>query len=504
MKGMRFLAIGLVIASVSAFVGIRGAMAQGTPTFLNYQGKLTSPGGVPVADGFHDVTFRIFDLPNGGTLLWEELRKVETVNGVFSVPLGEKAALKPDVFKQRLFLEIEIGGNKLLPRQELGSVAFSVRALTMPDGSITTAMIGEAVVTSAKIASGAVRADKIAANAVQTGKIVDKAVTGAKLADNSVSETKIADNAVATRSVGDGQITGAKIAANSVGPALLTSDYLSLAKVSGGRMVGLESGKSMITTNLFVNANGWEDPNAYVDLAIGDNDTGFKWRGDGWIDFFTQGTTLAHFSQFGINLKQGRLYLDNHGWGGQPAYDLTIGDSDTGLHWPADGHIDFYSNGVRRARIDPEGLDVDGNLSVTGTISKGGGSFKIDHPLDPDNKYLYHSFVESPDMKNIYDGVVKLDRDGTATVKLPDYFEALNRDYRYQLTCIGGYAQVYVKQKVKNNRFVIAGGKSDIEVSWMITGIRQDDYAKENRIIPEVSKQPAEKGNRLYTPESSR
>jgi hypothetical protein len=50
-----------------------------------------------------------------------------------------------------------------------------------------------------------------------------------------------------------------------------------------------------------------------------------------------------------------------------------------------------------------------GNVSVSGSLSKGGGSFKIDHPLDPANKYLYHSFVESPDMKNIYDGVATLD-----------------------------------------------------------------------------------------------
>ena len=50
-------------------------------------------------------------------------------------------------------------------------------------------------------------------------------------------------------------------------------------------------------------------------------------------------------------------------------------------------------------------LNVAGNLDVTGTISKGGGTFKIDHPLDPTNKYLYHSFVESPDMMNIYNGI---------------------------------------------------------------------------------------------------
>lgn len=46
----------------------------------------------------------------------------------------------------------------------------------------------------------------------------------------------------------------------------------------------------------------------------------------------------------------------------------------------------------------------DGNVAVQNTLSKGGGSFKIDHPLDPENKYLYHSFVESPDMMNVYNG----------------------------------------------------------------------------------------------------
>jgi hypothetical protein len=76
----------------------------------------------------------------------------------------------------------------------------------------------------------------------------------------------------------------------------------------------------------------------------------------------------------------------------------------------------------------------DGDIGVTGTLFKGGGAFMIDHPLDPEHKYLSHSFVESPDMKNIYDGVVVLDESGEATVVLPDWFEALNRDFRYQLT----------------------------------------------------------------------
>ena len=80
---------------------------------------------------------------------------------------------------------------------------------------------------------------------------------------------------------------------------------------------------------------------------------------------------------------------------------------------------------------------------------KGGGGFRIDHPLDPANKFLSHSFVESPDMKNIYDGVAKLDSEGEATVELPDWFEALNRDFRYQLTPIGEYSPLFVRSKVE-------------------------------------------------------
>ena len=99
------------------------------------------------------------------------------------------------------------------------------------------------------------------------------------------------------------------------------------------------------------------------------------------------------------------------------------------------------------------GLTVGGDLSVTGAKH-----FKIDHPLDPANKYLYHTSVESPDMMNIYNGTAVLDTKGEAEIQLPEWFEALNRDFRYQLSCIGGFAPVYVAQEIENNSFRVAGG----------------------------------------------
>ena len=140
----------------------------------------------------------------------------------------------------------------------------------------------------------------------------------------------------------------------------------------------------------------------------------------------------------------------------------------------------------------------DGNVDVNGTLSKNAGSFKIDHPLDPANKYLSHSFVESPDMKNIYDGVVVMDASGEARVELPDWFDSLNKDFRYQLTCIGGFAPVYVAQEIDSNQFRIAGGTAGLKVSWQVTGVRQDAYAKANPMQVEVDKQDSERGQYLH------
>ncbi len=106
-----------------------------------------------------------------------------------------------------------------------------------------------------------------------------------------------------------------------------------------------------------------------------------------------------------------------------------------------------------------------GDVNVSGTLSKGGGTFKIDHPQDPANKYLIHSFVESPDMMNIYNGNITTDANGDATVQLPTYFQAENIDYRYQLTVIGTFAQAIVMKEVENNRFVIKTNQPNVKVA---------------------------------------
>ena len=111
---------------------------------------------------------------------------------------------------------------------------------------------------------------------------------------------------------------------------------------------------------------------------------------------------------------------------------------------------------------------------------------------------MSHSFVESPDMKNIYDGVAVLDERGEATVVLPDWFEALNGDFRYQLTPIGAFMQLYVADEIADNRFKIAGGLPGKKVSWMVTGIRHDAFAEANRIKVEEFKADSDVGSYLH------
>ena len=143
-------------------------------------------------------------------------------------------------------------------------------------------------------------------------------------------------------------------------------------------------------------------------------------------------------------------------------------------------------------------LDVVGSVRITGNLIKGSGSFQIDHPLDPANKYLYHSFVESPDMMNVYNGNIVTDDAGMATISLPDWFEALNRDFRYQLTVIGQFAQAIVASEISHNQFTIRTDKPNVKVSWQVTGIRQDAYANAHRIPVEEEKKPEERGHYLH------
>ncbi len=216
---------------------------------------------------------------------------------------------------------------------------------------------------------------------------------------------------------------------------------------------------------------------------------------DGAGVFGTSSSTNS-FAWYGVQ-GQGALGVEGIGTvaatngGGTFSYGVEgdsylVGDTRIGLFGYASGGTTTYA-----------GYFV-GNININGTSHTSGAVTIMDDPTDPENKYLYHSAVQSPDMKNIYDGVVTLDARGDAIVQLPAWFEALNRDYRYQVTCIGGFSPVWIEREVQGGQFAIKGEKPGQKVSWQLTGIRQDAWAIAHPVQVEVEKPPAERGFLLH------
>ena len=140
------------------------------------------------------------------------------------------------------------------------------------------------------------------------------------------------------------------------------------------------------------------------------------------------------------------------------------------------------------------GVIADGDLGATGAKP-----FIIDHPLDPENKFLKHFAIEAPEVLNMYRGNVVLDQSGEAIIQLPDYFEAININFSYNLTPIGSAAQVYVKEEISNGTFSIAGGQQGMKVSWVVYAERNDQYLQQNpeKGIDVVEKTNSQKGKYL-------
>jgi hypothetical protein len=139
-------------------------------------------------------------------------------------------------------------------------------------------------------------------------------------------------------------------------------------------------------------------------------------------------------------------------------------------------------------------IDTDANLVCEGTVSGGDLVRKIDDPQDAANKYLVHAAVQSSELMNIYSGNVTTDELGVATVTLPSWFEAENADFRYQLTTIGRDAHAWVSQELANGQFKISTNATNVKVSWQITAVRQDNYAKANPLVAEQAKPVSERG----------
>jgi hypothetical protein len=130
---------------------LAGMLYSQAPPTLSYQGMLTGSGDEAVEDGIYEMHFSLYTETEPSTSLWSETHGVTVVKGVFNVILGTVNPLELP-FDDQYYLGIAVGeGSELSPRIALTSSAYSLRARSIDDGSITTKKLADDAVTASKL-----------------------------------------------------------------------------------------------------------------------------------------------------------------------------------------------------------------------------------------------------------------------------------------------------------------------------------------------------------------
>lgn len=475
--------------------GAPGQVPQGTA--FTYQGQLQD-GGAP-ASGAYDFQLILYDAAVGGSQVGPivMLENVVVTGGLFTVALDFGTAFGGS--KRWLDIGVRPGASgglftPLAPRQELSAAPAAQWSAAAPWAGVAgkpagfaddtdNDTLGGLVCNNNQIAKRIAGAWACAADANSGGTVTQVAsgsgLTGGPITTSGTLAVSFAGSGGAgtvARSDHDhlaqswtgASFTGLQVASTAVG-GIGIQGQAEEATGSGRGVAGLSSaasgagvfGEALSTTGANAGVRGEaSSPSGYGVYGIGLSTTG---------------------SAVGVravtNSSQGYGVYANAAAATGTNYAIFAQALSTS------GYAGYFS----------------GRVNVSGTLTKSAGSFRIDHPLDPEHKYLSHSFVESPDMKNVYDGVVTTDGEGFAAVLMPDWFEALNRDFRYQLTVLGdgAWARARIFRKLANNAFVIQTDLPGVEVSWQVTGIRQDPYAEKHRVLVEEDKPEDERGTYL-------
>lgn len=504
---------------------------------ITYQGTLEDNG--EPANGLYDMRFSLADAPTFGFLLqFIDIADVEVVDGLFEVEVDFDDSWFNGADR---WLAVRVEGTNLTPRTKINYAPYAIRAtnaqqanlafdLSAPWVSVDTGIIISATSTGAIPITGR-SSNTTGTNAGVLGR-TDSSSFGAAGVRGVVTSTAPGSFSAGVRGENNGTgfsgvglygshagfgygiygtaPGGVGIFANSDNGFGLwgqsTSNIGSYARTTSGE-AALQAEHANEDTEAFL-ATDQYGIEAYNDQTDGEGTAIYGSGGRRGI--YGESTN----SGFGPSLTRSGVegFAGGFSTGADTFYGVRgvaqnpiEGGSRTAYGVYGGAQVGNSSNtayGVYGETFGPGGTKYAGyfrgNVHVLGTLSKSSGSFKIDHPLDPENKYLSHSFVESPDMMNIYSGVITLDVDGQAIVELPDYFESLNRDFRYQLTAMGApMPNLYIASEISANQFAIAGGVPNAKVSWEVTGIRQDPSAMANPIIVEELKPERHRGKFL-------
>ena len=349
------------------------------------------------------------------------------------------------------------------------------------DGPTTTVALAENQITDIYVADNSLTATSLAPNSVGTDEIQTNAVGDAELQDQLI--------------IGPDGSLNISNAANQVVTTLNSSE-------AGGAVFVNQPGNGFTGGALTIRNLGGQGAGGQLQLRGNPNWDAIHMFSDG----DTQGGRMLFREPSSANPQdavttltmrgedeKGHIIVFNNNTG-----FISIGGDQQEIRTRGNVGIGLTSAEYNMLRTLDEELFVRGDAFVTGTFTNATSRLAVDHPTDPQNMVLTHSGVVSSEMLTMYHGMATLDENGEATVKLPDWFESLNKDFRYQLTCIGGWARIYIAQKIENNTFVIAGGRPNMEVSWQITAVRNDPYAQSNPIQVETTKNTIQQGQYIH------
>jgi hypothetical protein len=538
--------------SVAQIVPAASAQVS-VPRLVQFSGTLKDSAARSVT-GLASVTFAIYAEQDGGVALWSETQNVTAdANGHYSAVLGVASAtgVPQELFGtgQSRWLGVQIARQAEMPRVLLVSVPYALKAA---DAEMLGGQPASAFVTTQALAANnvAIRPVTSPAPASSTNIITSTPLIGSPTGAGTpnfltlwTSGTTLGTSALFQ--------SGSNIGLNTTSPAeLLDVNGNSIwrgsfqlapdhpATASSGftshsfqfQATSFNSSSKTSITNAFgflavPLGNNTSSTSAKLDLFYGPNsgalvDTGLSYSTKGVIS----APSLVVNSNTGSNIENPSTLItltnsantnDNTGSVAMDFNPVIF----SGTHAPAariqmedDGDFSSYvffsikqrgsvnNSLVPAITIEDDGsVDFGGDVNVTGAFTKGSGTFKIDDPIAPAEKYLSHSFVESPDMMNIYNGTVALNAKGEAIVQMPEWFDALNCSFQYQLTAVGGPGPgLYIAEKVHDNQFKIAGGTQGLEVSWQVTGVRHDAFAIAHPTPVEEMKPANEQGHYLH------
>ncbi|MFN8496958.1 MAG: hypothetical protein U0641_03815 [Anaerolineae bacterium] len=252
---------------------------------------------------------------------------------------------------------------------------------------------------------------------------------------------------------------------------------------SGAWITGINQG-------ILVNASNGNGINAQ-----GSQDALFARGGADGIDTRTSSSNTSRSALFVRNEGAGPgITVDGPGGGGgNDGIRVTIqGNSSTSAIVArangdnSNGIVGIARNGSSPYAIWGQGNDdwagyFSGNVRITGSLDQGLAAVKMDDPRAPTERYINQASVVGGEMLTLYSGNATTDAKGEAVVKLPDYVEAIAKDFRYQLTPIGQFAQAIVAKELGGGEFVIRTDKPNVKVSWQVSGVRSDPSALASR-----------------------